>query len=92
MLIRFATCERKKALSFLRGHYPGRKIEDTPESAAGVLNFVEKDFIRIPDPNCHDGTIYPSGNWPSDKHEQNRVIAALKLFHDATLNTTLDTQ
>lgn len=64
MNIRFETCDRKNALIFLKKFYPSYKIEDTDDSAKKVLDFVEKDIIRIPDPSFHPGGgIFPSKNY-----------------------------
>jgi len=63
MNIRFETCERKRALGFLRKFYPERNLEDSGKIKA-ILDLVEADIIRIPDPQFHPGgQIYPSNNW-----------------------------
>ncbi len=85
--IRFETCVRNRALTFLKGHYPKRIVEDTENSAAAVLDLVEGDVFRIPDPSLHGGTIYPSKNWPDKKGNQEAAIAVLQAFHDATILT-----
>jgi len=79
----FATCDRYRALGFLRTLYPSATVEDTPESAGPVLDMVERDVFRIPDPMMHGGrvTIYPAKNWGDvPDGEAHRV---LKAFHEA---------
>jgi hypothetical protein len=63
--IRFETCDRRRALEFLRKFYPSAEVEDTEESAGPVLDMVERDVFRIPDPDVHGyrATVYPSANW-----------------------------
>lgn len=76
-IVRFETCDRKRALSFLRAFMPSRTIEDTPESAGPLLDFVESDVIRIPDPEFHpNGQVMPSTHWSDDKRDD--VIAAFQ--------------
>ena len=81
--MQFATCSRKSALGFLKKLYPDSEVSDTPESAGPVLDYVEQDIIRIPDPYMHGSrvAIYPSKNWREDI--QDEVHAALKTFHEA---------
>lgn len=81
MFIQFATCERKRALGFLRVLYPSRAIEDEGLTKA-VLDFVEADVIRIPDPMMHGMSvgIHPSKNWSEALRDE--VIRALQAFHD----------
>jgi len=76
--LRFETCSRKSALGFLRKFYPSATVEDTEESAKAVLDFVEKDVFRIPDPSFHSGAIYPSKNWSGNEAA---ATAALTAFH-----------
>ena len=53
----FATCDRKRALGFLRAVYPSIVIEDTAEDAGPMLDLVEADVIRIQDPLMHGPSI-----------------------------------
>ncbi len=85
VLIRFDTRNRQRALTFLQGHYPNCIIEDAEESASAVLDLVEGDVFRIPDPSAHGGSIYPSKNWPDNKENQKAAIATLQEFHNTTL-------
>ena len=80
MKIRFATCERSRALNFLKKLYPSKEV--TEENAKAVLDFVEQDCFRIPDPDMHGSRvgIYPSKNW--DESRRDDYIAALKKFDD----------
>ena len=76
MSFMFATCERGRALEFLQKLYPSSEITDTEESASDLLDFVEKDIIRITDPSFHTGQIIQSDNW-NDSYMSD-IEAALK--------------
>ncbi len=82
MTFQFATCERHRALEFLQKLYPSRVVTDAPESAGKVLDYVEKDIIRIPDPFVHGSrvAVYPSKNWKPEL--QKEVYEALMKFHN----------
>lgn len=82
MTFQFASCERSRALEFLKQLYPSRTITDTPESAGKILDYVERDIIRIPDPAMHGPrvAIYPSKNWKPEM--QSEIHAALLKFHE----------
>ncbi len=70
MHVRFETCERRRALGFLRKFYPNAKLEDKGNTK-DVLDLVEADIIRIPDPQFHPGgRIYPSSNWDDLNKDQ----------------------
>jgi hypothetical protein len=70
MKVRFATCVRKTALEFLRKFYPSQILEDTGGVAA-LLDLVEADIIRIPDPEFHPGgQVLPSTNWDESKKDE----------------------
>lgn len=81
-MIRFATCERRRALEFLKKFYPSRVIEDTPESAGPVLDLVEQDLFRIPDPDFHGGTVFPGPKWDESRREE--CVSVMDRFHNAT--------
>lgn len=80
MRFHFATCERRRALQFLQDVYPSKDISDTPESAGPLLDFVQKDIVRVQDPMMHGSTIaiIPATNW--DEKYRDAVVAACKLF------------
>jgi len=82
MNIQFATCNRVIALGYLQKLYPDRSITDTPESAKPLLDIVEKDIIRIPDPDMHGKQVgvCPSKNW--DEAKETEYIKILQAFHD----------
>lgn len=84
MNIMFATCERKRALEFLQAVYPSKEITDTPESAGPLLDFVEQDIVRIPDPMMHGKRIevIPGKKWVEDADTRSKIVAACRLFHD----------
>jgi len=80
MNIQFATCERKRALGYLQKVYPSKEILDTPESAKPLLDFVEKDVVRIQDPMMYGSKIgiVPGNNW--DANQKQAVIDSCQGF------------
>jgi len=81
--IEFATCDRQKALEFIRRIYPSKKIEDSPTSAGILLDYVEKDIIRIQDPFMY-GTqikVVPGTKWKESKELKDEIFAACMIFH-----------
>lgn len=76
MSFAFATCERKRALEFLKKLYPSSVVDDTDESVKDLLDIIEADEIRVCDPDYHGGQIIQSGNWNDTTHE--RATAALR--------------
>lgn len=79
MHMQFATCERDTALRFLRRLYPSRTIEDTPECAGPLLDFVERDVVRITDPDYHEPAVIRATHWSDDLH--GKVFAACEQLH-----------
>jgi len=67
MNVEFATCVRKTALEYLQKVLPNNNITDTPESAGKLLDFVEKDIIRVQDPMMYGSRI---GIIPSTNYEE----------------------
>ena len=63
--IHFATCERKRALDYVRQVLPSKTLEDTTDSISLFLDFVERDIIRVQDPLMYSDqiAIIPSKNW-----------------------------
>lgn len=82
MNIRFETCDRKRALQFLQKLYPDSTITDTEDSAKAVLDIVEKDIIRIPDPSMHGQRVgvIPSRNWVDSQKDE--YVDILTKFHN----------
>ena len=81
MNIEFATCDRRRALGYIQRVYPSKTITDTPESAGPLLDLVEKDIVRIQDPEMYGTRISVSPNatnWKEEHREQ--VVSACKLF------------
>ena len=84
MIVEFATCERKRALSYIQQAYPGRTVTDTPECAGPLLDLVEQDIVRIQDPAMYGTRINVSPNatnWKEEYREQ--VVAAGELLRAA---------
>lgn len=71
----FATCDRTRALEFLKILYPSSVVLDSSDSVSDLLDIIEADEIRITDPGLHKGQIIQSKNWRSDTAE--RTQAAL---------------
>ena len=70
MEVQFATCVRKTALEYLQKVLPSRDITDTDDSAGPLLDWVQKDVVRIQDPMMYGNRIgiVPSTNW-QDKYK-----------------------
>lgn len=79
MSFAFATCERGRALGFLKKLYPSVEVKDEGD-VSDVLDFVERDVIRICDPDFHGGTVVPGNN---GGHEQ--AMPALRKMHASLL-------
>lgn len=81
MHLQFATCERNRALGFLQKLYPSRNLTNIGKTKA-VLDLVEQDIFRIPDPSMHGPSvgIFPSTNWDDTKRDE--YIKALTDFRD----------
>ena len=79
-MISFVTCDRKRALGFIRQVYPTRIVTDTPDCAGIVLDYVEKDIIRIQDPNCHaiNGTIQVVQGTHLDSSLSDEILSACR--------------
>lgn len=77
----FATCERGRALGFLRRLYPSSEVNDTPEDAGPMLDLVAADVFRIPDPDMHGSRVglLPSKNW--DESRRQECIDVAQRFH-----------
>ena len=62
----FATCDKERAFHFIRKMYPDRNL--TREYLFPLLKLVEKDIIRVQDPDFHqpcriiEGTNFTSGS------------------------------
>lgn len=82
----FATCERERALAFLRKLYPNRKVEDTKKCAGPLLDLVEKDVVRITDPDHHQAMVVPGTHWVEE--ERGDIVALCQKFHDDLMATT----
>lgn len=82
MRIEFATCTRETALKFIQQVYPSKVITDTPKSAGPLLDFVEKDIVRIQDPMMYGNRIQvvPGKKWVEDAETRDSIISACKLF------------
>lgn len=83
MDIQFATCNRQMAIRFIQKVYPGKEITDTLESAGPLLDFVEKDIVRIQDPMMYGNEIQviPGKNWVEDSNIREKIIKACMIFH-----------
>lgn len=62
----FATCERVRALGFLKKLYPSYRVEDADDSVSDLLDIIEADEIRVCDPDYHGGSIIQGKNWKDD--------------------------
>lgn len=76
MNIVFATCERQRALAFLKKLYPSSVVEDTEDSAKDLLDIIEADEIRVCDPDFHRGQMNAGKNF--NDTTMDRTQAALE--------------
>lgn len=51
MSFSFATCDKKRALEFMKSLYPSQEV--TEVKIGKLLSLVEKDVLRIQDPMMH---------------------------------------
>lgn len=84
MNIEFATCDRKRALGFIRKVYPSSTIEDSIEGAGLLLDLVEADVVRVQDPMMYGSriSIVPSKNFDEAMRAE-VIIACERLAHHA---------
>jgi hypothetical protein len=76
----FATCERKRALGFLKKIYPSRDVLDVEDNAKDLLDLIGADIVRITDPDFHTPEIIQGTKYrESDK---DRVLEVCKKFHE----------
>ena len=69
----FATCERQRALKFLKKIYPKSVVEDIDSSVKDLLDIIEADELRVSDPNFHRGQIVQGKNYKHDTQERAKV-------------------
>ena len=77
--MRFETCDRRTALSFLKKFYPSRQIEDVEGNAKEILDLVVQDLFRIPNPDFHKDIIQ-GPKWKEDKADE--CLKVIKEFHN----------
>lgn len=79
MNIQFATCQRHRALGFIRAVYPDRAIDDAGATQA-LLDLVEADVVRVQDPMMHacNGQIavIPGDKWDDSRLAEVQQIGA----------------
>lgn len=84
MRIQFATCERPRALEFLRKLYPSHPVEDTPEDAGPLLDLVQADKLRIQDPGFHKpAQVVPGKKF--NTRDRNAMKEVCRVFHERQL-------
>jgi hypothetical protein len=81
-VLHFATCERGRALLFLKKVYPSRDVKDAPESAGPLLDLIEQDILRLQDPDVHGNRIelLPGKNFREELCDIATRIA--RIFHE----------
>lgn len=73
MSFAFATCERKKALSFLKKIYPENDVSE--DNISDLLDLIERDEVRVTDPDFHRGELILGQN--SNDQTINKATDAL---------------
>ena len=76
MSFAFATCERSRALVFLKQLYPSYTVTDTEDSVKDLLDIIAADELRVCDPDFHAGSIIQGPSFNETTTE--RAEAALK--------------
>lgn len=86
--IEFATCVRHTALGFIQKVFPRKDITDTPESAGPLLDFVEKDIVRVQDPMMYGQQIeiVPGKKWVEDAETRAAIVAACTSLQEGEKN------
>lgn len=85
----FATCDRGRALGFLRKLYPNSTVNDEGPTKA-LLDLVEADVLRIDDPDCHEPAQVRLGRqFQASGRTQAEMIDVSQAFHDAMLSARL---
>lgn len=79
----FATCERGRALGFLRDLYPGCRVEDEG-AVKELLDLVEADVCRVQDPSMHKPAAIVLGR-SGTPEDVDRIHAAALAAHTAML-------
>ena len=83
MDINFATCERNRALEFLKKVYPNYDVKDEG-TAKDLLDLVEKDIVRIQDPMMYGNRIQVTAgtNWKENEEDRTKIMEVCQKFHD----------
>ena len=84
--VTFATCERGRAIDYLRRVYPSTDPDTVEELAGDLLELVEADIVRICDPAMYGSNIevVPGTNWTESAEERERVASIARDFHERT--------
>ena len=84
----FATCERGRALDYLRQTLPDAELYDSRTSIGPFLDLVEGDIVRVQDPLMYGKriAINPGKKW--DEKWREKVMEAAQPLFDA--QTALD--
>ncbi len=78
----FATCNKQMALRHLRLAYPGYEI--TEEDVIKIMPYIEKDIVRIQDPEFHSPPQVVAGsNWVEDEEKRKQISKDFKEFQDS---------
>ncbi len=85
----FSTCDRRRALGFLKTLYPACVVEDSGTTKE-LLDLVEKDILRIDDPMMHNPAQVRLGK-NCDPSQETAMIAVCQRFHDAVLASEVST-
>lgn len=81
----FGTCNRRKALEFLRSIYEDESIADEGPTK-DLLDLVEADIVRVQDPMMHSpAAIMPSTNFVEPMRDS--LTATCKAFHEHVLKS-----
>jgi hypothetical protein len=75
----FATCDPRMAMDFMTKLYPYKEV--TKESISELLGLVEKDILRVQDPDFHKPAQVIAGNKYKPEHKA-EVDSAIKQLRE----------
>lgn len=66
-MISFATCDLNRAVEFIQKNYPSKEV--TKEKFPLLAHLIQKDILRVQDPDFHKPCQIIAGNSYSSAHD-----------------------
>lgn len=77
MKVQFASCQRNYVLDFIKKGYPNSVV--TAEKLPKLMIGIEKDIVRITDPDYHQLAIVPGKNFQeSNLTEMKEIVNEIR--------------